>query len=515
MERLTNSLRTRLMSVVLVINAVLVPLLYLGVSNIVEDGYADLFVNPVRSYSRLVADELEAVDATKFDQRAADLLDSVLLTGQVVFAEIRDGNRRLHGSLPSLASPAGRRDDFYFGDQDDEVYYISHPVKRPDRSIVLRLGFDENPTLQRIKQAKRRVLLAVLAFTTASIAVSLWLSAVIARPMVRLQEVAKRVASGDFRVQLTMSSSIREVQELNHHLELMRLKLVGTNERLEREMNEREVSEVKRLDLERRLLHRERIATIGTLAGGIAHEFNNIITPILLYSQVAQQDAPSGSALAADLARIIVAAHRARSLVNRILTFSREMDLPQAAAFALRPTIEEALGLLRAIVPANIEITFEAQPEDVPVFGDPSLVHQVVINLGTNAYQAMSPSGGGRIAFRLGAVSNPAKSQVTPGNYVLLEVSDTGHGMDESVLEHIFDPFFTTRDVGEGTGLGLSIVHGIITSLGGVIVVESTVGIGTTVQIYLPAAAGRPDQGILAAGGVAEGGGHGTHPGGR
>ena len=492
MERLTNSLRTRLMSVVLVINALLVPVLYLGVSSIVEDGYEDLFVNPVRSYSRLVADELEASDAANFDRRAAELLDSVMLTGQVVFAEIVDGNRRLHGSLPSLVSPGDRHDDFHFGDQADEVYYISHRVKRPDRSVVLRLGFDENPTLQRINEARRRVLLAVLAFMAASIAVSVWLSAVIARPMVRLQEVAKRVASGDFRVQLTMNSSIREVQELNHHLELMRHKLVGTNERLEREMGEREVLEAKRLDLERRLLHRERIATIGTLAGGIAHEFNNIMTPILLYSQVALQDVPAGSALAADLTRIVAAAHRARSLVNGILTFSREMDLHQATVFAVRPTIEEALGLLRAIVPANIEITFEAQPDEVPVVGDPSLLHQVVINLGTNAYQAMSPSGG-RIALKLSAVRNPPKSQVNPGHYVLLEVSDTGHGMDESVLSHIFDPFFTTRDVGEGTGLGLSIVHGIVTSMGGVITVESTVGTGTMVQIYLPAAAGRPD----------------------
>lgn len=502
MERLINSLRTRLMSVVLVINAVLVPMLYLGVSSIVQDGYEDLFVNPIRSYSRLVADELEAVDAANFDQRATELLDSVLLTGQVVYAEIIDGSRRLHGTLPSLVSPAGRRDDFYFGDQADEVYYISHPVKRPDRSIVLRLGFDESPTVQRIKKAKQRVLLAVLAFTAASIGVSLWLSAAIARPMVRLQEVAKRVASGDFRVQLRMSSSIREVQELNHHLELMRRKLVGTNERLEREMNEREVSEAKRLDLERRLLHRERIATIGTLAGGIAHEFNNIMTPILLYSQVALQDVPAGSALAADLTRIVAAAHRARNLVNGILTFSREMDLHQATVFAVRPTIEEALGLLRAMVPANIEITFEAQPDEVPVVGDPSLLHQAVINLGTNAYQAMSPSGG-RIAIKLSTLRNPPKSQVNPGDYVLLEVSDTGHGMDESVLSHIFDPFFTTRDVGEGTGLGLSIVHGIVTSMGGVITVESTVGTGTMVQIYLPAAGGRTDHSILSAGGAA------------
>jgi len=502
MERLINTLRRRLMSVVLVIHAALVPLLYLGVTAIVTDGYAELFVNPARSYSQLAADELERGAPDDFERHAAELLDSVLLTGQVVFAEIIDGNRRIHSSLPSPIAPANPPDDFQFGAHGDEVYYISHTIKRPDRSVVLRLGFDESPTLEQIRAAKRRVLMAVLVFTAASIAVALWLSAIIARPMVRLQEAAKRVSGGDFRVQLTTRSSIREVQELNHHLEHMRQKLVGTNERLEREMQEREVSEAKRLDLERRLLHRERIATIGTLAGGIAHEFNNIMTPILLYSQVALQDAPPGSALATDLTRIVSAAHRARSLVNGILTFSREMDLQQAAVFALRPIIAEALTLLRAIVPANIEITFEADPEDIPVVGDPSLLHQAVINLCTNAYQAMSPSDG-RIAVKLSAVRNPPKSQLPPGHYVLLEVNDTGHGMDESVLAHIFDPFFTTRDVGEGTGLGLSIFHGIITSMGGVITVESAVGSGTMVQIYLPAAAGRAEQDILSAGGAA------------
>jgi signal transduction histidine kinase len=459
MERLINTLPLRLMSVVLVIHAALVPLLYLGVTAIVTEGYAELFVNPARSYSQLVADELEGRSPPDFERRAPELLDSVLLTGEVVFAEIIDGNRSIHGSLPSLAPPGDRRDDFQFGTHEDGVYYISHTIKRPDRSIVLRLGFDESPTLEQIRAAKRRVLIAVLTLTAASIAVALWLS-------------------------------------------VMRQKLVGTNERLEREMQEREVSEAKRLDLERRLLHRERIATIGTLAGGIAHEFNNIMTPILLYSQVALQDAPAGGALAADLTRIVAAAHRARSLVNGILTFSREMDLQQAAVFALRPTIEEALGLLRAIVPANIEITFEAEPDEVPVVGDPSLLHQVVINLCTNAYQAMSPSGG-RIALKLGALRNPPKSQITPGHYVVLEVSDTGHGMDESVLAHIFDPFFTTRDVGEGTGLGLSIVHGIVTSMGGVVTVESIVGTGTLVQIYLPAAAARLDRDTLSAGGAA------------
>jgi signal transduction histidine kinase len=287
--------------------------------------------------------------------------------------------------------------------------------------------------------------------------------------------------------QLDVGSSIREVQELNYHLEHMRRELVGANEHLSHEISEREVSEQKRLDLERRLLHRERIATIGTLAGGVAHEFNNIMTPVLLYSQLALDELPTDDPLADCLRRVIAAAHRARSLVMRILTFSREMDSQQPTVFPLRVPVEEALALLRAIVPTNIEIVLAAPDGPLPVMGDASLVHQVVINLCTNAYEAMRRSGG-RLTVTLGAIENPPESQVRPGCYHVLEVSDTGHGMEPQVLAHIFEPFFTTREVGEGTGLGLSVVHGIISSMGGVITVRSTVGSGTTFSVYLPAA---------------------------
>jgi signal transduction histidine kinase len=486
---LINSLRVRLIGVVLVIHAALVPLLYLGVSVIIQEGYAELFVNSVRSFSRLTADELEASGEREFEQRAAALLDGAMLTGQVVFTEITDGQRKLHSSLAIDAAPLPRADDFAFGDHGDQVYYITHRIKRGDRSIMLRLGFDEGPTLERIVGAKRRVLLAVLTFTLVSIAVSVWLSAVIARPMVRLQEAAKRVAGGDVHAHLDMKSSIREVQELTHHLESMREELVGANERLASEISEREVSERKRLDLERQLLHRERIATIGTLAGGVAHEFNNILTPILLYSQVALDDTPPDSAVAKDLTRIVAAAHRARSLVSRILTFSRQMDVPQTSVFPLRPTVEEALALLRAIVPANIDIVFDPSEDDSMISGDASLIHQVIINLCTNGYQSMRRTGG-TLAVRLRVAENPTVAQLDPGKYAMLEVGDSGHGMDPAVMAHIFEPFFTTRGVGEGTGLGLSVVHGIVTSMGGSITVESTIGSGSTFRVYLPAATG-------------------------
>jgi signal transduction histidine kinase len=500
MERLMNSLRGRLLGVVLVINAALAPLLYLGVSAIVQNGYADLFVNSLRSYSRMVADQLETELAPDFDARAADLLDDVMLSGQVLFVDLTDGPRKIHGSIGSLASPVPRADDFHFGDHGDRVYYISHTIKRADRLLVLRLGFDEVPTLERIAAAKRRVLGAIIIFALASIFVAVWLSAVIARPMTRLQVAAKRIAGGDVRTQLEMHSSIREVRDLSAQLELMRQELVGTNERLQGEIRERASSEEKRLELERRLQHRERIATIGTLAGGVAHEFNNIMTPILLYSQVALDEVAADSAVAGDLTRIIAAAHRARSLVTRILTFSREMDSQAPSVFGLRSAVEEALALVRAIMPANIEIEVDARDDNVPVQGDPSLVHQIIINLCTNAYQAMRGSGG-RLVVRLGVAEDPARTG-GPGRFALLEVSDTGHGIDAAVMAHVFEPFFTTREVGDGTGLGLSVVHGIVTSMGGSISVQSTPGAGATFSVFLPEAL-RAESGSPAATNVA------------
>jgi signal transduction histidine kinase len=499
MGRLVNSLRVRLTGVMLVIIAALVPPLYLGVSAIVRAGYGERFVNSLRAYSRLVADELETLDDADFDHRAVAVLDSVVLSGQVVFAEISDDSRKLHSSIATPPIQVPQRDDFHFGDQGDQVYFITHTVKRGDHAMVLRLGFDEQPTAEQIAAAERHVLLVMGVFVLASMAVAVWLSWMIARPMVRLQQAAQRVAGGDTQAQLQISSSIREVQELNFHLEHMRGELVGTSERLSREIHEREVSEEKRLDLERRLQHRERIATIGTLAGGVAHEFNNIMTPILLYSQLALEEAPADSALAKDLTRVIAAAHRARSLVTRILTFSREVDTQQPDVFPLRAPVEEALALLREIVPANIEIVCTAPPEALLVRGDASLVHQVVINLCTNAYKAIGRNGG-KLGVKLAAVDNPPDGLAAPGCYHLLEVSDTGHGMDKSVLAHIFEPFFTTREVGEGTGLGLAVVHGIVSSMGGAITVHSRPGQGTTFSVYLPATIARPQAAAAAAG---------------
>ena len=484
---MTNRLWLRLASVVLVIHAILVPVLISGLQFIVKRSLADVFIDEVRSYSRLLADELELGDALGTRERTLTLLDSIILSGRVVYAEVLEDGHSLRSTLvaPELGRFPG--DDFEFGDHNDRIYYLSVPVNRKTGQVLLRLGFDESLTWEHIERARLRVLLALLAFTLVSVVLAIWLAARIAKPMIDLQKAARRIASGNFDAHLSAQSTIHEVQELARDLESMRSELVGTNERLSREVVERGMAEAERRALEERLRHSERVATVGTLAGGVAHEFNNIMTPILLYAQTALEEIPPENPAAADLKRVIAAAHRARALVNRILAFSRDFQSGPNTLVRIGPVVEEVMALLRAIVPANIEITVDPGRDHPPILGDPSLVHQLVMNLCTNAYQAMRATGG-VLTVRVTRERHASDERVPRGDYVVLDVADTGHGMDERTRSRIFEPFFTTRDVGEGTGLGLSVAHGIVTSMGASILVDSEAGRGARFRVYFPVA---------------------------
>ncbi|MFA6464230.1 MAG: MASE3 domain-containing protein [Desulfurivibrionaceae bacterium] len=248
----------------------------------------------------------------------------------------------------------------------------------------------------------------------------------------------------------------------------------------------RDITELK--TLEQQLRQAQKMEAIGTLAGGIAHDFNNILTPVLGYSEIISESLPAGSSLA-DLAReILKAGRRARDLVKQILTFSRQTE-QERTPLKLQLVIKEALKLLRSSLPSSIEIKQEITTEAM-VLADPTMIHQVLMNLCTNAYHAMRETGG-ILAVSLTEVEINVDDYVTelhlkPGAYLRLEVSDTGCGMPHHLLERIFEPYFTTKDNGEGTGLGLSVVHGIVTSLGGHVTVYSEPGKGSTFHVYIP-----------------------------
>jgi signal transduction histidine kinase len=249
------------------------------------------------------------------------------------------------------------------------------------------------------------------------------------------------------------------------------------------------VRQLQRLEqADRALRQAQKMEALGTLAGGIAHDFNNILGSIVGYGELAQQQAPAGSSLRRYLDNVMHAAGRARALVDRILGFSRT-GLAERVPVDIQAVVTETLELLQSSLAYNIRLERSLSAEGATVIGDETQLHQVTMNLCTNALQAMPEGGVLRVALesvRLAASLALSRGQLAAGDYVRLAVSDTGAGIRAELLDRIFDPFFTTKRVGEGTGLGLSLVHGIIADLGGTIDVSSIAGKGATFSIWLP-----------------------------
>jgi signal transduction histidine kinase/ActR/RegA family two-component response regulator len=257
------------------------------------------------------------------------------------------------------------------------------------------------------------------------------------------------------------------------------------------DISERWAAEQERHRLEAQLHHNQKIEAIGTLAGGIAHDFNNILTGILGNADLALEDLPEGHAAIQSLDEVIKSAYRAKALVSSILTFSHHHEQARTVV-PLWPVVTEAATLLRASLPATIRIETSTTEDCPPALADPGQIHQVVMNLGTNAAQAMEGSGG-LLSITLHPVHVDRQQAalvagLRPGSYLRLTISDTGCGMDEAVRSRIFEPFFTTRPSGHGAGLGLPVVHGIIEKHEGAVEVDSRPGQGSSFSVYLPTA---------------------------
>jgi PAS domain S-box-containing protein len=254
------------------------------------------------------------------------------------------------------------------------------------------------------------------------------------------------------------------------------------------DITERRRAEDDRRRLEASLLQAQKLEAMGTLAGGVAHDFNNILGAVLGYGELAQNAAPAGSPLRRYVDSMMSAGLRAKSLVERILAFSRSGVGPRTAVH-VQSVVAEALEVLVASLPDNVRLESGLSAEDAAVMGDPTQIHQVVLNLCTNAVHAMK--SGGTLSVKLDCVHFDADrtmmtGTLTRGDYVRLVVRDTGAGIDPALHGRIFDPFFTTKGVGVGTGLGLSLVHGIVADLGGGVEMTSEMTRGTTFTIYMP-----------------------------
>ena len=243
-----------------------------------------------------------------------------------------------------------------------------------------------------------------------------------------------------------------------------------------------------KLRMEDRLQQAQKMEAIGTLAGGIAHDFNNILSAIRGYTELSLYDVEKESSLYQNLREVLQAGGRAEELIRQILTFSRQTE-HERKPIQVKPICQEVLKFLRSSLPATIEIRQDIR-SDAAVMADPTQIHQVIMNLCTNAEHAMRENGGTlevKLAnVTLGAESTSQYPELTPGRYLELTVTDTGHGIPAHILDRIFHPFFTTKKTGEGTGMGLSVAHGIVRSYQGAITASSQPGKGSTFRVYLP-----------------------------
>jgi len=265
--------------------------------------------------------------------------------------------------------------------------------------------------------------------------------------------------------------------------------LNATNQQLQFEISERKKAEKEKEKLHVQLRQSQKMEAVGTLAGGIAHDFNNILGSIIGYTDLALEDVPDGTVANDNLKQVLIAGSRAKNLVRQILTFSRQNE-HQKKPVEAASVVTETLTLLRSSLPTTIETKQNIEADSSIILADSTQIHQIVMNLCTNASDAMADKKG---VLEVCLTDIDLKSdtmyghkELQAGQYVKLVVKDTGHGMDSETMERIFEPFFTTKDVDKGTGMGLAVIHGIVEEHNGTITVDSEIGKGTTFNVFFP-----------------------------
>lgn len=392
---------------------------------------------------------------------------------------------------------------------DAEILEFAHPIRIDGQlSGSLRYGISTeslNLALEEARAERRSILSAALISSAVLILVALLIGVWIAhrtahritKPLLALTDAAQRLAEGDHSAQVKISSK-DELEVLGNtfngmveDLKRSYSDLEEKNSELEREVNERRQAQAERTELQNHLVQSQKMEAFGQLAGGVAHDFNNILAIVIGNGELVEallEKPGNHQELKRLIKEISDAADRGADLARQLLTFARrESDNPRMTD--VNEVLTRFESLIRRVLEETVEVRIERAPTLRKVYIDPGRLEQVLMNLCVNARDAMQ--GGGSLTLRTRDVrlhesKHMTSGPVSPGRYTVIEAQDSGAGMPVDVIERAFEPFFTTKPAGQGTGLGLATVHGIIRAAGGSLNIDSTLGVGSTFDIYLP-----------------------------
>lgn len=347
-----------------------------------------------------------------------------------------------------------------------------------------------------LQEALQKSIFSILLILAILIVVAVFLTMSISKPLQRLTKHALKISDGDLTQKVSISSH-DEIGILANAFQIMSNALKKSYDNLEYKINQRTCElenkniELKktiaeRQALEHQLLQSQKMESLGTLAGGVAHDFNNILTAILSNTEIGLLKLSNDSSIRKYFESIAVSSDRAAFLVKQILTFSR-METTELEVLDLSKSLLEDLRMVNSVIPSNIEIKKDIQMECLPIMADRTQLHQILLNLCTNAYHAITHESGTIEVSLKQPKELPDYFRDKSKLFLRLEVKDSGCGMSPEIQKNIFDPFYTTNQTGHGTGLGLSVVHGLVEKHHGKIFVDSEEGKGTTFTIYFPA----------------------------
>lgn len=301
-----------------------------------------------------------------------------------------------------------------------------------------------------------------------------------------LPAAAEKNSQNMFLKHRRADGSIRDVEVFSNPIEVGGQALLYS---MIYDITERRTIEKEKEKLQRKLIQAQKMEAFGQLAGGIAHDFNNILSAVIGFTELALDEVKKGTPIEEDLQEVYTAGKRAKDLVQQILAFARQTD-EETEPIGVSAIAKEVLKLIKSTTPTSVEIKQHLGTHSM-IMGNAIQIHQIIMNLCTNAVYAMDEGGILEIALKdvvIESAGDTNKSQIKPGHYIAMKISDTGSGIPQDIINSIYEPYFTTKPPGEGTGMGLAMVHGIVESYGGKIEVESVLAKGTTFTIYLPVA---------------------------